>query len=627
MRLCPPEPVLALVKCHVQCERNSNWRWARPSQASRSAAEIVVDTVSGTLPRIAATVSQQPRTVVVLLLRVLLDIVKVLIADTLRLLWSEDHECGPSLLPVIDTARRDVGRRRVVLNPLAYVAEQMKLWLSGGAAEGLVSPVALQHQCRQLTTFTPQQVLHLTHMLVSSGSLDLWHRVHWQPASFGAEGVHSQEFRIALDMAADRAREYGSLRSVTIAQSIAVVLEPFGGHLSCFEAVFVTLHYLAKGSNLRGALESFSGVSASTLSRVTRAVLGAVSTTLWAREVIMPEVGSAEWCESERVMFMRSGGQLPGVVGAIDDTHFPIAISEAAGRREFINKDGKPTISGQFIVGGQGLFFYASVGHNGRQSDRGKLNRGDLLRSMIGPVQGRMWMSPYFLAGDSGFHPGHWWLLLPFCGRDHGVDVSGADHQVNVWHDALLHCRVVVEQAFGIMKARWRLLQVGWNGNLKRDQVKLRLLAAVALHNYALRTSPPVPNVKHALHATCPGSQLGQLLQDAREFLSVCRLHHQVTPPGDPDWVSVAETSEFELETPPSVAADFPADSYILHRDAGRVARKAALRTVFWCRQRLQALHLAHGPGEEAAPAEMVMFEALQEDGDGGGWVHAGEAE
>jgi len=280
-----------------------------------------------------------------------------------------------------------------------------------------------------------------------------------------------------------------------------------GVSVSIFEWVFVTVHYLAKSPFIR-TLPPMTGVSKSTISLWVRAVLCALSTTLFKKQVYMPASGSPEWEASRRLMFLKSHGKLADCVGAIDDTHVHVCVSEERGRDMHINYKGDATIALQAIVSADLLFWYVDAGKPGRGNDRSRLISGTLAREQCqgsdspGPVK-----YPAYVLGDSGYWPGQWWLPTPYCARPCPAR-RHSTQELLLYNACVAKARVVVEQAFGVLFACFRSMKATWTGNLNANQVLLRLQACLALHNFRMRSNMKPPSVRRGLASMLDGKPL-----------------------------------------------------------------------------------------------------------------------
>ena len=81
---------------------------------------------------------------------------------------------------------------------------------------------------------------------------------------------------------------------------------------------------------------------------------------------------------------------------------------------------------------------------------------------------------PYFLVGDKPF-PLQSWLLIPYPGQ-------GISKEQRIFNYRLSRPRRVIENAFGILNARWRVFMQPIQSTVeKTDQI---VKATICLHNF-----------------------------------------------------------------------------------------------------------------------------------------------
>ncbi|KAK9979860.1 hypothetical protein ABG768_013268 [Culter alburnus] len=199
-------------------------------------------------------------------------------------------------------------------------------------------------------------------------------------------------------------------------------------------------------------------------------------------KVLMPEViklPNSEKLKEMATYFERRWG-LPQCVGAIDGSHIPILGPEDY-HKEYFNRKGWHSIILQAVVDGRGLFWNVFVGAPGSLHDArvlrlsglwGLVDRGLLLPDVTKNICGHD--VGYFVLGDAAY-PLKSWLMKPF------TDNGQLTPQKLVYNQKTSRARVVVENAFGRLKGRWRCL-------LKRNdcsthKVKSLVIACCVLHN------------------------------------------------------------------------------------------------------------------------------------------------
>ncbi|CAN7946739.1 unnamed protein product, partial [Ixodes hexagonus] len=129
-------------------------------------------------------------------------------------------------------------------------------------------------------------------------------------------------------------------------------------------------------------------------------------------------------------------------------------------------------------------FLYVEIGHHGSESDGGVFARSELQRRIITGQQGippdaplgNIGSTPYFLVGDEAF-PLKTYLMRPYPRKSKRC----------IFNYRLSRGRRVVENAFGILAQKWRILRRPFRANT--ENTKRIVAACVALHNFLLKES------------------------------------------------------------------------------------------------------------------------------------------
>lgn len=188
----------------------------------------------------------------------------------------------------------------------------------------------------------------------------------------------------------------------------------------------------------------------------------------------MPSIASA---------FQQFSG-LPGVVGAIDGTHFAISKPRFCPSDYYYFKSGGYSINCQAVVDSSKRFLDIFVGMPGCTNDSRMLRRSALYHR---GQRGQLWDSSYtfngflpFLIGDSGY-PLLSWLMVPNR-RHENMSIANA-----LFNRRLSRGRGVVENAFALLKQSFRELHLksDLNVNFFPDVV----CACAILHNVLLQQS------------------------------------------------------------------------------------------------------------------------------------------
>ena len=172
----------------------------------------------------------------------------------------------------------------------------------------------------------------------------------------------------------------------------------------------------------------------------------------------------------------------PMVVGAIDGSHIPIVAPDVEDHQEdFFNRKHFYSINTQGIVDGNGMFLDICTGFPGSLHDsrmfrlssiRNRIEQDHILDFPIREIGG-ISIGPVLVA-DSAY-PLSRYTMTPY--RNTGR-LTPEQKQYN---KTLSRTRVVIEQAFGKLKMRWRCLNIC--SQEKIDRIPKTILACAILHN------------------------------------------------------------------------------------------------------------------------------------------------
>ena len=166
--------------------------------------------------------------------------------------------------------------------------------------------------------------------------------------------------------------------------------------------------------------------------------------------------------------------------GAIDGSHIPIT-PPVLNHTDYYNRKGWYSVILQAVVDHQYLFRDINVGWPGSVHDARvlahsalfrKAEEGTILNGQSKQIEGCT--IPVFLIGDSAY-PLLKWLIKPYPENDHMTE------QRRNFNYQLSRARIVVENAFGRLKARWRRL-VKKNDVIVKN-VRHVIAACCVLHN------------------------------------------------------------------------------------------------------------------------------------------------
>lgn len=133
------------------------------------------------------------------------------------------------------------------------------------------------------------------------------------------------------------------------------------------------------------------------------------------------------------------------------------------------------------------------IGHSGSESDGGIFSRStlqkEITRGTLGlpppRTVGSEGLLPYFLVGDEAF-PLKDYVMRPYPRRILHED-SHKRHKRRVFNYHLSRARRVIENAFGILAQRWRILRRLFKA--KTDNINRYGAACIVLHNFLMKES------------------------------------------------------------------------------------------------------------------------------------------
>lgn len=174
---------------------------------------------------------------------------------------------------------------------------------------------------------------------------------------------------------------------------------------------------------------------------------------------------------------------MPHVIGSIDGKHIRIQCPPESGTL-FHNYKGFFSIILLAVCDANYCFTLIDIGQYGSNNDSGVLARSEMAKRFEDgtiklpkptTVDGcSLDPLPYYMVGDEIF-PLKTWLMRPYPGKQ--LQEDGAIY--NYRHS---RARRVIENAFGILVARWRLFNTPINASV--ENIEKYVKAALVLHNY-----------------------------------------------------------------------------------------------------------------------------------------------
>jgi hypothetical protein len=192
-----------------------------------------------------------------------------------------------------------------------------------------------------------------------------------------------------------------------------------------------------------------------------------------------------QWPTGERAKTVMDGFQamrgLEGVIGAVDGTHIPISAPHHE-HADYINRKGFHSLNFQAVCDHTLCFTDVFAGYPGKVHDARVYRNSPLYESVTGEGGQLTFPDNSYILGD-GAYPIHPRLLTPF--RDTGR-LTAEQSRYNKYHSST---RMVIERAFGLVKARFRRLRKLEMGS--NDTIIKFVIAAFVLHNMCVREGEP----------------------------------------------------------------------------------------------------------------------------------------
>ncbi|XP_062302094.1 uncharacterized protein LOC134006997 [Osmerus eperlanus] len=235
----------------------------------------------------------------------------------------------------------------------------------------------------------------------------------------------------------------------------------------------IALWKLATGSEYRSVGHLF-GVSITTVCRCVQEFSVAAEALLVPEQISFPDQEKFK----EMAAYTENRWGLPQCIGAIDGSHIPI-LAPQEDHCDYFNHKGWHSIILQGVVDGKGLFWNVFAGLPGSLRDAQVLrlstlwelaSRGNHFPAYTRNIGGVN--VGYYILGHSAY-PLQNWLVKPF------PDTCQLTAEQKIYNKKICSARVVVENAFGRLKGRWRCL-------MKRNDCDVKLVKSMALTCCAL---------------------------------------------------------------------------------------------------------------------------------------------
>ncbi|CAB5124125.1 unnamed protein product [Rhizophagus irregularis] len=187
------------------------------------------------------------------------------------------------------------------------------------------------------------------------------------------------------------------------------------------------------------------GMGESTFSYALRDFINVIVTKFLAEKIVFPNTESEI---NEITNGFKGTGRIPNVIGAIDGSHIPIKAPHLF-PVDYFNRKGFYSIVLQAVVDHKKSFLDICVGWPGSTHDSRILINSNLYNKFNNLVTT---FNNKNILGD-GRYPNLSWLIVPY--KDIGRGLIQKQTYFNRKHSQI---RIKVEQAFGLLKGRWRCL-------------------------------------------------------------------------------------------------------------------------------------------------------------------------
>ncbi|KAJ1526427.1 hypothetical protein ONE63_009561 [Megalurothrips usitatus] len=255
---------------------------------------------------------------------------------------------------------------------------------------------------------------------------------------------------------------------------------PVTGYLSPGERLAVTVRYLASGQDQRYIAFHFLAAP-STISGVIRNGCRGGGGWEELHSEVIPPLCEETWRRVARGF--EEEWQFPNCIGALDGKHCAVQ-GGGGGESNWFNYKESFSMVLLAMCDAQYKFLWVDIGGRGRRGDGGlffqsTLDEGLRLGTLSvpgprAPVDG--WPAlPHVIVGDAAFRMSMY-LMTPFEGRFLTDDK-------NIFNYKLSRARRCIENAFGTMSARWRVLR----------RTLLASVAVACLHNLLMGNEENLP--------------------------------------------------------------------------------------------------------------------------------------
>ncbi|XP_051154475.1 uncharacterized protein LOC127277417 [Leptopilina boulardi] len=278
----------------------------------------------------------------------------------------------------------------------------------------------------------------------------------------------------------------------------------------------MTLKYLASGSDIFSIASAYR-IGESTLRSVIKETCIAIIKALSPDYLSLPT--REKWVQISKGF--EEVWNLPNCGGAIDGKHIHIRAPSNSGTL-FFNYKKTFSIVLMAVCDYEYKFSLVDIGSFGSCNDAGIFHESQISEGLFNgslnfpreyfPIDNSNISTPIYLVGDSIF-PISTKLMKPYGG-------SFLGDMKNIFNYRLSRARRIVENAFGILSSRWRILYTSISADPER--VENIVMAVICLHNYLMS----VNNMQEAQNRRyCPLSYIDQETDDGHLILGDWRFN------------------------------------------------------------------------------------------------------
>nr|CAI5846931.1 unnamed protein product [Callosobruchus analis] len=242
------------------------------------------------------------------------------------------------------------------------------------------------------------------------------------------------------------------------------------GIIPAYEQILSFLWFAGNKSCIRDVSERFN-IGTSTFFRQQNRILDFL---IDLAPVVINFPREAEKKEQSAEKIRQISG-FPNIIGCLDGTYITVKTPTHKLKNTYVNRHDIPSVILQGICDSEKRFIDVFTGTPGKIHDS-RVFRLSTISREISQICGER----YHLLGDSAY-PLREYLLTPY------IDYGNLTEEQKKINKALSATRVLIENAFGLLKGRWRqLLQLEFH---EVDKITKFIIACCVLHNLCIENA------------------------------------------------------------------------------------------------------------------------------------------